>query len=59
MAAFLPSALLNFKIRKRQKAFLGQLPDMLTLMAGTLRAGYSIGQGFEAVSRRDRRPHGP
>ena len=24
---------------------------MLSLLAGTLRAGYSIGQGFEAVSR--------
>jgi tight adherence protein B len=46
----LPQALLNVKIRKRQKAFEAQLPDMLSLMAGTLRAGYSIGQGFEAVS---------
>jgi tight adherence protein B len=46
----LPKALLNFRVRRRQKAFEAQLPDMLTLMAGTLRAGYSIGQGFEAVS---------
>jgi tight adherence protein B len=46
----LPRALLNFRVRRRQKAFEAQLPDMLTLMAGTLRAGYSIGQGFEAVS---------
>ena len=51
VAVFLPRALLSFRIRKRQKAFVGQLPDMLSLMAGTLRAGYSIGQGFEAVSR--------
>jgi tight adherence protein B len=50
VAAFLPSAVLNFKIRSRQKAFLKQLPDMLTLLAGTLKAGYSIGQGFESVS---------
>ncbi len=50
VAAILPSAILNFKIRKRQKAFLRQLPDMLTLLAGTLKAGYSIGQGFESVS---------
>lgn len=51
VAVFLPRALLSFRIHKRQKAFVGQLPDMLSLMAGTLRAGYSIGQGFEAVSR--------
>ncbi|MFZ4519777.1 MAG: type II secretion system F family protein [Microthrixaceae bacterium] len=48
---FVPKALLSLKVRKRQKAFEAQLPDMLALMAGTLRAGYSIGQGFEAVSK--------
>lgn len=50
VAAVTPSAVLNFKIHSRQKAFRGQLPDMLTLLAGTLKAGYSIGQGFESVS---------
>lgn len=50
-ASLMPGAVLNFRIRKRQKAFLAQLPDMLTLLAGTLRAGYSIGQGFESVSK--------
>jgi tight adherence protein B len=50
VVAILPSAVLNFMIRKRQKAFQAQLPDMLTLLAGTLKAGYSIGQGFESVS---------
>lgn len=50
VAAMLPSAVLNFRIRRRQKEFVQQLPDMLTLLAGTLRAGYSIGQGFESVS---------
>lgn len=50
LAAILPGAVLNFLIRKRQKAFRAQLPDMLTLLAGTLKAGYSIGQGFESVS---------
>jgi tight adherence protein B len=49
-AAVVPGAVLNFLIRKRQKAFRAQLPDMLTLLAGTLKAGYSIGQGFESVS---------
>lgn len=50
LAVVVPQALLNMRIRRRQKAFVAQLPDMLSLMAGTLRAGYSIGQGFEAVS---------
>ncbi len=58
VAAVLPSAVLNFKIRKRQKAFLRQLPDMLTLLAGTLKAGYSIGQGFESVSTEVEDPMG-
>jgi tight adherence protein B len=57
-AALMPSAVLKFKIRKRQKAFLGQLPDMLTLLAGTLKAGYSIGQGFESVSTEVEDPMG-
>lgn len=50
VGAMLPSAILNFKIRSRQKAFVAQLPDTLTLLAGTLKAGYSIGQGFESIS---------
>lgn len=47
----LPKAVVNMKVRRRQKAFQAQLPDMLALLSGTLRAGYSIAQGFEAVSR--------
>lgn len=50
LAALTPSSVLKFKIRGRQKAFQKQLPDMLTLLAGTLKAGYSISQGFESVS---------
>jgi tight adherence protein B len=51
MAVIVPMALLNMRVRRRQKAFVGQLPDMLSLLAGTLKAGYSIGQGFESVSK--------
>lgn len=54
----MPQALLNLRIRRRQKAFVNQLPDMLTLLAGTLRAGYSIGQGFESVSTEIAEPMG-
>jgi tight adherence protein B len=50
LAVILPMAMLNFKVRSRQKAFVSQLPDMLALLAGTLKAGYSIGQGFESIS---------
>ncbi len=50
LVALAPSSILKFKIRARQKAFQRQLPDMLTLLAGTLKAGYSISQGFESVS---------
>lgn len=46
----IPRAVLSIAVRRRCRAFETQLPDTLTLMAGTLRAGYSIGQGFEAVS---------
>ena len=46
----IPRAVLSIAVRRRCRAFEQQLPDTLTLMAGTLRAGYSIGQGFEAVS---------
>jgi tight adherence protein B len=51
VAALLPKAIVNFRVSRRTKAFEGQLPDMLDLLAGTLRAGYSIAQGIEAVSR--------
>jgi tight adherence protein B len=36
--------------KRRLKAFEGQLPDTLQLLAGTLRAGYSLPQGLDAVS---------
>ncbi len=58
LCIMVPRGLLSFRIRRRTKAFEAQLPDMLTLMAGTLRAGYSIGQGFEAVSREIDEPMG-
>ncbi len=51
VAVAIPAALLNMKVRKRRKAFVSQLPDMLSLLAGTLKAGYSITQGFESVSK--------
>jgi tight adherence protein B len=57
-AILVPVALLNLRVRRRQKAFVALLPDMLTLLAGTLKAGYSIGQGFESVSNEIDEPMG-
>jgi len=36
---------------KRQAAFADQLTDVLQLIAGSLRAGYSLNQGIDSVSR--------
>ncbi len=48
----------RFMARKRMKAFEKQLPDTLQLLAGTLRAGYSLPQGLEAVSKEISDPMG-
>jgi tight adherence protein B len=40
----------GFLAKRRLKHFEAQLPDALQLLAGTLRAGYSLPQGLDAVS---------
>ncbi len=40
------------------RKFEKQLPDTLQLLAGTLRAGYSLPQGLEAVSKESAEPMG-
>lgn len=47
----LPVAILNFLGGRRRRAFGSQLPDMLQLLAGSLRAGYSLLQGVDAVAQ--------
>jgi tight adherence protein B len=42
---------LSMRRDKRQAAFADQLTDVLQLIAGSLRAGYSLNQGIDAVSR--------
>ena len=39
----------KFKARRRRRAFAGQLPDVLLLMGGALKAGYSLQQAASAV----------
>ena len=46
-----PVAYLNYRQRARQLRFERQLPDTLTLLASSLRAGFSLMQGLEAVAQ--------
>ena len=45
-----PIAYLNYRVRGRRLRFERQLPDTLTLLASSLRAGFSLMQGLEAVA---------
>lgn len=53
-----PPYALRFMTKRRRKKFGDQLPDALTTLAGSLRAGRSIGQAMEAVSREMTDPMG-
>ena len=44
-----PFSYIRFKASQRRRAFLEQLPDVLMLIAGALRAGYSLQQALAAV----------
>jgi tight adherence protein B len=46
-----PVVYVSHKQRARQHAFERQLPDTLTLLASSLRAGFSFMQGLEAVAQ--------
>jgi tight adherence protein B len=47
----IPQIVLSRRAKKRQKKFLDQLGDTISLMANSLRAGYSLLQTLEMVSR--------
>ncbi|MGB5756649.1 MAG: type II secretion system F family protein [Acidimicrobiales bacterium] len=51
-------AAVQFIAGRRLKHFEAQLPDALQLLAGTLRAGYSLPQGIDAVSNEIADPMG-
>ncbi len=51
IGAFLPRMYVKSQQKKRLVKFDNQLPDMLNLMVNGLRAGFSIMQAMEAVSR--------
>jgi tight adherence protein B len=44
-----PVAVLQVLVERRSKLFTAQLPDVLKLLAGSLRAGFSLLQGLDAV----------
>ncbi len=57
-SALSPPSTLNFLAKRRQKKFQSMLPDVLQLLSSTLKAGYSLTQGFEAVSQEVQEPAG-
>ncbi|CAN5541388.1 hypothetical protein BH20ACT2_BH20ACT2_22710 [soil metagenome] len=58
LLAIIPLAVVAKIAGRRRKKFIALLPDMLQLLAGSLRAGYSLMQGVEAVSREVEEPMG-
>lgn len=58
LAVLFGPAFLDMRARMRQRKFEQQLPDMLTLLAGALRAGFSLMQAVDAVSQEVQDPMG-
>lgn len=56
--AVLPVKVVQFMAKRRRKKFVAQLPGTLQLLSGSLRAGYSLMQGVEAVSHEVTDPMG-
>jgi tight adherence protein B len=54
--AFLPYGFLVMRARRRLKAFDAQLPDLLTTIAASLKAGHSFRQGIQAVVEEGQEP---
>ncbi len=52
----LPYFFVAFKARRRLKAFDAQLPDLLTTIAASLKAGHSFRQGIQAVVEEGQEP---
>jgi tight adherence protein B len=46
---FVPVIYLQLKQRRRQRAFTDQLPDVLTLLVGALRAGHGLSQAIDML----------
>jgi tight adherence protein B len=57
-AFLVPPVVLSFLASRKKRQFEGLLPDTLQLLSSTLRAGYSMMQGVEAVSQEAAEPMG-
>jgi tight adherence protein B len=58
IVALVPPAVVSYLGNRRRKRFESLLPDTLQLLASTMRAGYSLMQGVEAVSQEVSEPMG-
>jgi tight adherence protein B len=58
VVALIPPSILSYLANRRRKQFERLLPDTLQLLSSTLRAGYSLMQGVEAVSQEVSEPMG-
>jgi tight adherence protein B len=56
---YLPVFIVSMLAKRRRRRFTSQLPDTLQLLAGSLRAGYSLVQGLDAVAKQCDAPMGP
>lgn len=56
VVGLIPPAILERRRTKRLKTFEAMLPDTLSLLSGTLRAGFSFIQGMEAVATETSEP---
>jgi tight adherence protein B len=54
----IPAGLTSYLAVRRRKKFVKQLPEMLQLLSSSMRAGYALMQGVEAVSREISDPMG-
>ena len=58
IVALVPVAVLQFMSGQRKRKFMSQLPDMLQLLAGSMRAGYSLMQAVDTVAQEVEDPMG-
>jgi len=56
MAIIVPVLYLEMRRKKRLRKFETQLPDVLNLLSGSMRAGFSFAQGLEGVSEEASEP---
>ena len=56
LGAYIPYGWVNLRAKRRLKAFDAQLPDLLTTVAASLKAGHSFRQGIQAVVEEGQEP---